>query len=103
MDKFTYKMVAGVPHIRLDGEDGALVIQPTWADGTAWATGEAAKWAKALILQMKDPSAPLAGDSPDSPTKPRPEPIPPIWESNPELFTQEQIDQILATQAEQAA
>lgn len=66
-------------------ESGAVVIfdgvnpepfvrQPSWANGTEWSGDEASKWAEQVILSLTDPTADLAGDSPDEPTKPRPVP-----------------------------
>lgn len=61
------------------------LLQPTWPDGTAWGSKKAAEtWAKAYIASIEDPTAPLAGDNPKTPTVPRPEPVEVAPEPTPE-------------------
>lgn len=50
-----------------------VLFQPHWPDGTAWANrSEAETWVQQWILSNEDPTADLAGDSPDAPIRPRP-------------------------------
>jgi hypothetical protein len=65
--------------IFLDGNETAVVFQPDWPDTTPWANkAEAEAWAKAWILSMTDPTAPLAGSTPSEPTQARGEFIDPL-------------------------
>jgi hypothetical protein len=63
----------GVLWISQDGADVPFLKQPHWPNGEAWKKGEAKKWGEQFILAANDPTAELPGDSPDEPTKPRPE------------------------------
>ena len=66
-----YEIVDGVLFV-FDGiNDQPFLKQPTWPDGTPWGKGEAKAWAEQLILSLTDPTADLAGPSPDMPTEPR--------------------------------
>lgn len=60
--------------IWLDSEDTpGNLEQPTWPDGTAWASKkEAEDWAKAWLAHSADETAPRAGNGPDQPTIPVP-------------------------------
>lgn len=60
--------------IWLDSEDTpGNLEQPTWPDGTAWASKkEAEDWAKAWLAHSADETAPRAGNGPDEPTIPVP-------------------------------
>jgi len=49
-----------------------FLLQPNWPDGQIWGEGEAQAWAEAKFLELTDPTADLAGKSPDQPTIPRP-------------------------------
>lgn len=49
------------------------VLQPTWPDGTKWASKEEAQsWAEALVEANQNPSSEfLPGDTPGQPLRPR--------------------------------
>ena len=51
------------------------VYQPTWPDGSKWASLEQANtWAESLVEAYQDPNSPfIPGDTPGQPIKPRPE------------------------------
>lgn len=56
-----------------DGSDVPFLLQPTWPDGTPWKDeAEITVWAEAKIAELTDESAPIAGNSPNAPTLPRP-------------------------------
>jgi hypothetical protein len=59
-----------------EATDGPAMVQDSWPDGTAWGEGEAQAWAEQLLLSWADLTADLPGESPDSPTTPRPAPEP---------------------------
>jgi hypothetical protein len=69
-----YEIVDGAVLIYEGDNEAPFMFQPTWPDGSAWAEGEAEAWAAQVILSLTDPTSELPGDSPDAPTKPRPEP-----------------------------
>jgi hypothetical protein len=59
--------------IFMDGSEVPFMFQPDWPDGTPWASKkEAEDWAKAKIAELTIESAPMAGDTPSQPTKPKP-------------------------------
>lgn len=74
-----YEIESGTHEVRIfDASDAEVVYQPTWPDGTPWSSSaEASAWAEQQILSIEDPTADLAGPSPDSPVIPRPAPIAP--------------------------
>jgi hypothetical protein len=75
MNNFYYELESDGAVVIYDGVNSEpFVKQPCWADGTAWSEGEAEAWAEQVILSITDPTSDLPGDSPDAPTKPRPEP-----------------------------
>jgi hypothetical protein len=48
-----------------DGSDVPFLSQPTWPDGTAWASeAEALEFFDVLVTSFSDPSAPIVGDNP---------------------------------------
>jgi hypothetical protein len=56
-----------------DENDVEVLYQPTWPDGTAWASvAEAEAWVTQHLLSLDDITADLAGPSPDKPTVTRP-------------------------------
>jgi hypothetical protein len=60
--------------VRIWYEDGEApnIYQPTWPDGTPWASKkEAEAWAKQSILSIQDPTADYPGVSPSQPVIPR--------------------------------
>lgn len=67
-----YEIVDGVVLIYEGENEVPFLRQPTYPDGSAWGEGQAEAWAEQVILSLTDPTADLAGDSPDAPTKPRP-------------------------------
>ncbi len=61
-----------------DSSDVEVLYQPTWPDGTEWASvSEAETWANQYLLSLEDKTADLAGPSPDKPTTPRPPAVQP--------------------------
>ena len=62
--------------IWLDKSGEPSLIQPTWPSGEPWASdSEATAWAELSLKVLADPSiTEIPGDSPASPTKPRPAP-----------------------------
>lgn len=60
--------------IWLDSEDTpGNLEQPSWPDGTKWASKkEAEEWAKAWLAHNADETKPMPGNSPDVPTIPTP-------------------------------
>lgn len=50
-----------------------IIFQPNWPNGQSWSASEAQGWAAQYIASLTDETADLPGDSPDHPTKPRPE------------------------------
>jgi len=58
--------------IWLDSEDTpGNLEQPTWPDGTKWASkAEAEAWAKAWLAHREDETKPMPGNSPDQATIP---------------------------------
>lgn len=60
-----------------DSNDTEILYQPTWPDGTEWASiSEAEAWVTQYLLSKTDMLAELAGPSPDKPTVPRPPVLP---------------------------
>lgn len=66
-----YEIVDGAVLIFEGDNETPFMFQPFWPDGSEWAEGQAEAWAEQVILSLTDPTADLAGDSPDAPTKPR--------------------------------
>jgi hypothetical protein len=54
--------------------DAPFFLQPTWPNGTEWASkGEAEEWALTFLESLENPESEfLAGDSPEEPKKVRP-------------------------------
>lgn len=52
-----------------DEDAPGRIVQPTWPDGTPWASkSEAEDWAEAYIAAVQDEAAPRPGNSPDKKT-----------------------------------
>ena len=67
-------------------KEGPFLLQPSWPDGTPWASEiEAKTWANVLIASIEDITKPLPGDNPAQPTKPAPTPQPKPWEIDPTI------------------
>lgn len=69
-----YEIVDGVVLIYEGENEVPFIRQPAYPNGAPWGAGQAEAWAEQVILSLTDPTADLAGDSPDEPTKPRPVP-----------------------------
>jgi hypothetical protein len=60
-----------------DENDVEILYQPTWPDGSEWASlEEATAWVEQYLLSRTDSSSELAGPSPDKPTVARPPVLP---------------------------
>ncbi len=56
-----------------EDKEGGSLIQPHFPDGSPWENkAQAVAWAEAFLKALEDPEAPLPGDSPEEPLKPRP-------------------------------
>ena len=67
-----YEIIDGIVFIYDADSKIPFIRQPNWPSGDAWAKSEAEAWAKQVILSLTDPTADLAGSSPDKPIEPRP-------------------------------
>jgi len=67
-----YEIIDGVLFIYDANSEIPFIKQPTWPCGIQWAEGEAEAWAAQTILALTDPTADLAGPSPEIPTEARP-------------------------------
>ncbi len=60
-----------------DDNEVEILYQPTWPDGTEWASVEIAEtWVIQYLLSRSDITAELAGPGPDKPTVARPPVLP---------------------------
>ncbi len=66
-----YEINDGILYIFDQGSNVPFILQPTWPSGDAWGDGEAEAWAEQTILALNDPTADLAGPSPEMPTEAR--------------------------------
>ena len=85
--------------IWLDSEETpGNLEQPTWPDGTKWASkAEAEAWAKAWLAHRDDETKPMPGNGPDQAT------IPTLSAEEVEKIREEKIAEIEANLAEQVA
>lgn len=62
--------------IFVEGQDAPMIFQPTWPDGTSWASAEeASEWAQTYVSSLEDPDYEfIVGLSPDEPKLPKPTP-----------------------------
>ena len=61
---YTAKFEDGIL-LGFDNNDAPFLSQPTWPDGTAWASeAEALEWFDVLVTSFSDPTAPIVGDNP---------------------------------------
>lgn len=69
-----YEVESGTNVVRIfDTEGSEVIYQPTWPNGEAWGSEEeATAWAAQQLLSITDPTADLAGPSPETPVIPRP-------------------------------
>ncbi len=58
-----------------EGQEAPVIFQPDWPNGTPWADkAEATSWAELYVRSFEDAEvAELPGDSPEEPTRARPE------------------------------
>ncbi len=62
--------VASNNEVTITSEAGTKLVQPTWPDGTPWASKtQATNWAKAYIAFATGESELAPGDNPSNPTK----------------------------------
>jgi hypothetical protein len=68
---YTAKFEDGIL-LGFDNNDAPFLSQPTWPDGTAWASeAEALAWFDVLVTSFTDASAPIVGDNPTNHPKER--------------------------------
>jgi len=88
-----------------DGNDTAIISQPHWPDGTPWANAtEAMAWGQAFANQLDDEDAPLAGQKPSQPTRPRPtaNEIEAANKNQPIVLTLSELEALIASKVAEA-
>jgi hypothetical protein len=77
MSNYTYEIDEdGAVSISVEGQEAPMIFQPTWPDGTAWASEEeASEWAQTYISSLTDPDYEFTvGFGPEEPKRPKPTP-----------------------------
>jgi hypothetical protein len=77
MSNYTYEIDEdGAVNIFTEAQEEPVILQPTWPDGTAWASEEeASEWAQTYINSLTDPDYEfIVGISPEEPKRPKPAP-----------------------------
>jgi len=75
MSNYTYELDENnAVSIFAEAQEAPVIFQPTWPDGSAWASSEdATEWAETFIKSMTDPEYEfVVGNGPDEPKKPKP-------------------------------